>query len=168
MYLVQKDPKIFFMENRLVLIIDEAIELELNMSKLYGTFSEYLNRDRAFWFRIAIEEKNHAALLKTGREFIHFNKFPLGLVPENLEFLKTSNRKVREAIKTFLKNPDREQAFRLALELEKSAGEKHFQLFMEKGAKDSISDIFHRLNQADKDHEQRIKAYWESTSEKIK
>lgn len=145
-------------------IIDEAIELELNMAKLYGTFSEYLNKDRAFWFRIAIEEKNHAALLKTGKDFIRFDKFPSGLLPDNLEFLKKSNQKVMEAIKTFLKNSNREQAFNLAIELEKSAGEKHFQLFMEEDAKDYISKIFQKLNLADKNHEQRIKAYWESTS----
>ena len=143
------------MDHSLLHIIEEAIELELNMAKLYGTFSEYLNNDRAFWFRIAIEEKNHAALLKTGKDFIRFDKFPLGFLPDNLELMKISNRKAKEAIKNFLQNPDREEAFNLALEMEKTAGEIHFQLFMEKEAKDSIGDIFQKLNQADKDHEKR-------------
>jgi len=142
--------------------IDDAIELELNMSKLYGLFSDYFDEDRAFWYRIAIEEKNHAALLKTGKDFIRFDKFPSGLLPEYPEVLKKSIQKIRDAMDTFIKNPDRELAFNLALEIEESAGEIHFQQFMEKDAKDSISDIFQKLNQADKDHAQRINTYWQS------
>ena len=140
--------------------IDEAIELELNMSKLYGVFSEYIDEDRAFWYRLEVEEKNHAALLKTALDFIRFDKFPSGLVPDNLEILKESNQKIREAIGTFTADPDRKLAFKLAYALENSAGEVHFQEFMEKKVSDTVSEIFQKLNQADKDHAERILSCW--------
>jgi len=151
------------MENTMLQFIDDAIELELNMSKLYSLFSEYIDEDRAFWYRIAIEEKNHAALLRTGKDFVRLNKFPSGLLPENPEMLKRSVQKVRDAIDTFISNPNRILAFNLALEIENSAGEIHFQHFMEKDATDNLRDIFQKLNQADKDHAQRIHNYWQST-----
>ena len=147
------------MNNSTIKIIDEAIELELNMSKLYGFFSEYIEHDRSFWYRLGIEEKNHAALLKTAKDFISFARFPQGLMPEDLQMLQESNSKVLETINRFLENPDRELAFKMALELEKSAGEIHFQRFMDKRSRDNISDIFQKLNQADKDHAERISMY---------
>ena len=148
------------MSNQVLDLIDEAIKLELNMSNLYSIFNEYIQEDKAFWYRISIEEKNHAALLKTAKDFIRFNKFPRGLLPENLDVLKESNKKVKDMIDRFILNPDRILAFEMAIEIEKSAGEIHFQLFMEKKVNNNINDIFQRLNQADKDHAQRIEKYW--------
>jgi len=149
------------MKDSMLQIIDEAIQLELNMSRLYGIFSEHIVEDRAFWFRLEIEEKNHAALLKTGKDFAAFKRFPSGLIPDNLKVLQESNWKVLEAIDKFVKNPDRELAFKLASDLENSAGEIHFQRFMETNTTDDLGDIFQKLNQADKDHAERIYRYWQ-------
>ncbi len=150
------------MENTLLQIIDEAIELELNMSKLYGIFSEHMKEDKAFWFRLEIEEINHAALLRASKDFVRFRKFPSGIIPNNLEILQDSNQKIREATNRFIDNPDRKLAFKLAYELENSAGEIHFQQFMEKEAHNNLSEIFQKLNRDDKDHAKRILEYRKS------
>jgi hypothetical protein len=154
------------MDQSIFAFIDEAVKIELNMSRLYSIFSEYIDEDRAFWNRLETEERNHAALLKTAKEFVNFNKFPNNLVPENLEALVESNRLILETIDQFIGNPGREMAFSLAIELEKSAGEVHFQHFMEEKPNDKVAEIFQQLNRSDKDHAERISLYWQEVVRK--
>jgi hypothetical protein len=149
------------MDKSIYVLIDEAIKLELNMSKLYGLFREFNDKDHSFWYKLEVEEKNHAALLKTARDFVSFNRFPEKIIPEDISVLEESNRKVSEAIDTFILAPEREKAFSIAIELEKSAGEIHYQYFMEQEDNDRISEIFRQLNREDKHHAQRIKSYWQ-------
>jgi hypothetical protein len=144
--------------------IDEAIKLELNMSRLYSIFSEYSNEDRAFWNRLEIEEKNHAALLRTAKEFVNINRFPENLIPDDIETLVESNARIEASIDTYILHPNRESTFKIALELEKTGGEIHFQRFMEKQAEDNLTRIFQRLNRFDKDHSERILKYWETVT----
>jgi hypothetical protein len=152
------------MEKTVHKLIDEAIKLEYNMSKLYGVFSEYIDEDRLFWNRLEAEEKNHAALLRTAKEFIDFDRFPKKLVPHNIEALTESNKKVLEAIDSFIMNPSRENTFKLALDLEKSAGEIHFQHFMKADPNDKVTEIFQQLNRDDKDHVSRLTSYWKEVA----
>jgi hypothetical protein len=51
------------------------------------------------------------------------------------------------------------EAFSIALEVENTAAELHYQEFMHKDEDSLIIKIFHRLNQQDKDHYLRIQAY---------
>jgi hypothetical protein len=152
------------MDQPIFRFIDEAIKLELNMSRLYGIFAEYLDEDRHFWNRLVMEEKNHAALLKTAKDFISFSLLPKNILPNDIESLEESNRRVEETIDKFIKDPERDNAFTYALELEKSAGEIHFQNFMDERANDNITEIFQRLNRYDKDHAERIYNYWRQAS----
>jgi hypothetical protein len=50
-------------------------------------------------------------------------------------------------------------AFNIALRLEQSAGEIHFQDYMTSEADSEMDRIFKRLNQDDKDHAKRIQSY---------
>ena len=54
-----------------------------------------------------------------------------------------------------------EEALRLALRLEDSAGESHFQLVMENEADTPAAKLFQKLNEDDKDHSRRIRMYAE-------
>ncbi len=154
------------MEKTVYKLIDEAIKLEYNMSKLYGVFSEYLDEDRFFWHKLESEEKNHAALLKTSKDFVNFDRFPKNIVPGNLDILIESNKKVLEAVDKFILNPKRENAFSLAIDLEKSAGEIHFQHFMDSEPQDKITEIFQQLNREDKNHAERILKYQKDVAHK--
>ena len=151
------------MNESLLDYIDKAIRLELDMAQLYSIFAEYLEEDKVFWYRMEQEEKNHAALLKTGRDFVRFNKFPIRLLPEQEAALNESINLVSRYMDEFIDKPGREWAFTSAVELEKSAGEAHYQNFMDSDADDNLTRIFQDLNRADKDHAQRILKYWQDT-----
>ena len=45
-------------------LIDQSIQLELLVSKLYFIFYESYSEDAAFWWKLVEEEKNHAAITK--------------------------------------------------------------------------------------------------------
>jgi len=66
------------MDDNLTKLLEEAILLELHVSKLYLLFSKLFPEDADFWWQICLEEKNHAALLKSGKTlFCHRNFFPM-------------------------------------------------------------------------------------------
>ena len=55
--------------------------------------------------------------------------------------------------------PSREIGFNLALKIEMSAAEIHFQNTMTKSTDSEVLKLFQRLNPDDKDHAERIRAY---------
>ncbi|MBW2700559.1 MAG: rubrerythrin family protein [Deltaproteobacteria bacterium] len=151
-------------------LVDESISLELNMASLYLVFHKLFPEDADFWWTLVLEEKNHAALIRSGKDsFMAVDKFPSDLISENLQELKDTNGRIALFLKRCeVDPPSREEAFGLALELERSAGELHFQEFMEKEAGSKIDEIFRQLNKDDKDHEQRIRSYMESNGIRLR
>lgn len=147
--------------NDLIKLIDESIELELNVSKLYSLFHKLFPEHGDFWWTLSIEEKNHASLLLTGKQ--HFTS--MGMVPENilatrLEILEVTNYELKFLIDKFSQTPpEEEDAFNLAIQIEESAGELHFQKFMNSGSNNPLEEIFRNLNNDDRDHAKRIKRY---------
>jgi len=144
-------------------LIEESIQLELNVGELYLLFCHAFPDDTDFWWGLCVEEKNHAALIRSIKEGF----MPVGILPD--ELLSSSVGKVREAntgLVTLIArfktaSPSREEAFSIAHALEESAGEIHFQTFMEKETGSPIDQVFQRLNRADKDHATRIRSYME-------
>jgi len=144
-------------------LIKESIQLELNVAELYLVFHHAFPDDADFWWRLFIEEKNHAALIRSVEEGF----MPAGILPE--ELLSSSLDKIREANTAIVAliarfktaPPSREDAFSIAHKLEESAGEIHFQSFMTKETESRIDEIFQRLNRGDKDHARRIRSYME-------
>ena len=59
------------------------------------------------------------------------------------------------------KPPTREKALSTAYKLENSAGELHFQQFMNTESDDTVAKVFQHLNADDKDHAERIFKYAE-------
>ncbi len=145
-------------------LIDESIRLELHVADLYSLFEKLFLEDAAFWWRLVLEEKNHAALIRSGKEhFEPFGKFPHDLLAPVLQELKDTNSRLETLIKKYKEaSPSREEAFNVALMIEKSAGEMHFQEFINKKDNSTIRKIFMRLNNDDKDHAKRISFYMES------
>ncbi len=153
-------------DDALLNIIDASIDLELNIGKLYELYCELFPEHKEFWWKIALEEENHAALIRSVKE--HFR--PMGETPEAL-FLTESCalddiQKVSNSITNLIENyrkktPTIEEAFSFAYNLEKSAAELHFQEFMNKDNADlePIEQVFQSLNQADKNHALRISRY---------
>ena len=151
------------MENNFISLIDESINLELNVSNLYSLFFKLFPEDADFWWKLVLEEKNHAALIRSGKEYFEqLNKFPHDILSDSLQKLKDTNSKLETMIQKFESDPPlRQEAFNMAFDLENSAGEVHFQNFMSKEGNLKIADIFKQLNKDDKDHSMRIFLYME-------
>ena len=147
--------------DNLLKLLDESIMLELNMSELYVLFSGIFPEDRNFWWRLSLEEKNHAALLKSGKEyFVPNDKFPSELLDFNIENIMTVNAQIRKYIEMYAAvKPERSEAFSLAYAFENSASELHFQEGITGENVSSNLAIFQALNKDDKDHAERIEFY---------
>ena len=141
-------------------LAEEAMRLEYNVSKLYMIFRDAHPEDEQFWWQLVIEESNHAALIKSGVEyFIPVDAFPDGMFPD-MKDLQQANAQLKSLLEQYATNPpSREAAFNIALKTEISAGEMHFQRAMTKKADSDLLRLFQKLNQDDKDHAKRIRAY---------
>ncbi|MFH0757715.1 MAG: rubrerythrin family protein [Bacteroidota bacterium] len=141
-------------------LIDESIRLELNVGKLYLLFYEQFKGDSQFWWKLTLEEENHAALLKTVKQMGSLNvDIPGNLLPERLEELVKSNQEISAAYNGFQNHPDRTRAFQFALKIENSAGEIHYNAFMVNKTDSNVGDLFKKLNRMDVDHAERIRQY---------
>ncbi len=142
-------------------LIDESIKVELNVAKIYMFFCDTFSEDLDFWWKLALEEKNHADLIEIGRgTSIVKPEFPVELLAPSVEMLYEANNKLISMLKEYrIKLPSRKKTFNIALDIEQLAGELHFQLAMEKPLTSTIMEIFHKLNQNDKDHADRIRTY---------
>ncbi len=143
-------------------LINEAIQLELNVAKLYLLFHNLQPEDAAFWWQLVIEEENHAALLKTVEQMDASRvEIPEGIMPPGVAELKESNQMILKAMEDFKRHPDRAWAFKMAYKIELSAGESHYDNFMRNAPKSRVTDLFKKLNRDDVDHARRIMEYME-------
>lgn len=141
-------------------LLQQAILLELNVGALYFLFHRLLPGDDEFWWKLAIEEENHAALLKTAKQMMKSRvEIPEDLLPPGISELRDSNQMIIKATEDFEKAPDRIKAFQLALEIEISAGESHYDNFMLTSPNSQITNIFKKLNGDDVSHAERIRQY---------
>ncbi len=147
------------MNKKLSQLIDESIKLELNIADIYMFFYNTFPEDSEFWWKMSLEEKNHASLIKSGRDTF-LDQFPHKLLAPSLQKLCNTNNKLIPLLKEYReKPPSRETAFNIALDLEQSTGELHFQIAMEKQVTSGIMKIFQELNNDYKDHANRIQTY---------
>ena len=152
------------MHVQLAEIVEESIKLELNVADLYRYFSNIFTEDSDFWQKLSLEEENHAKLLQTGKEvLLSCDEFPEEVLAPTLQELVDTNYKLTSLLKELKDNPpSRESALDIAVSLEESAGEIHFQQAMQNIPISSNQKIFQDLNKEDKDHAIRIRAYKES------
>lgn len=142
-------------------LLDESIQLELNLARMYTLFNDHFEEDEDFWWQLSMEERSHAALLQQEKKQPQpLQFFPENLLAKDLEALKASNAKITELSARFAKNPfSREEALNFALHIEMSAGEAHFQEFMESETGSLTADIFKQLASEDQNHAKRIREY---------
>jgi hypothetical protein len=147
------------MKEQLSQLIDESIRLEQNIADIYMVFYNTFPEDSDFWWQMTLEENSHANLIKSGRDTF-LDQFPSKLLAPSLQKLCNTNKKLISLLKEYKeKPPSRETAFNIAMNIEQSTGELHFQLAMEKSFTSSIMKIFQELNKDYKDHINRIRAY---------
>ena len=149
------------MSEELKQIIDESIQLELNVAELYKIFNQTFQEDDYFWWALSKEEENHANLIrKIGRINFLTHEIIEEMLPSQLQDIREANEKISSYIDEYSSNPpSREEAFKVALEIEESAGEMHYQNFMAKESDDIVSQTFLKLNNDDKDHAAKLRSY---------
>lgn len=149
------------MNNELTQLSEEAIQLELNVSELYFLFFELFAEDAEFWWQLSLEEKNHAALIRSGIDFfMQADLFPAELLTASLSSLRKATDKLISLRQQYQAiPPSREEAFNMALMTERSAGEIHFQQIMTKSPASRMVKLFQTLNEDDKNHAERIETY---------
>jgi hypothetical protein len=149
------------MDKELSRILDETIQLELNVADLYLSFSHVFSEDKEFWSLLAVEEKNHAALLRSGKlESLDKGHFPAKALTTNLDALIKVNKEIKALVKEHKqKPPSRASAFEIAIKIEESTGEIDFSCFMEQAADSLASKLFGRVNSEDRDHACRLRNY---------
>jgi hypothetical protein len=142
-------------------IVNQAIMLEKNVAGIYLIFKETFDEDADFWWQLVLEEEHHAALIKSAKVYFAPNhQFPQDLISSTFEELQKVNNMCQSYFDKYKADPPtREEAFNLALILESSAGEIHFQKFMMKNSDSEICQIFQQLNGEDLNHYRRIKSY---------
>jgi CheY-like chemotaxis protein len=155
------------MQYALEQFIDEAIQLELNIAEIYYIFAAAIPEDANFWATLAWEEKNHASVLKTGKEILlPMDKFPLEILPNVIQTIVDTNRWLNSLKEEFAENkPDRETAFAIAIKIEGSAGEQHFQRVMENPSDSTIVKILQGLCEDDLHHLSRVHEYMKAGGE---
>jgi ferritin len=147
-------------DSDLLQLANEAMELEYNISKLYMIFRDSHPEDAEFWWKLVLEESNHAALIKSGLDyFMPEGVFPYEIFP-SMDDLQEANKELRSLLSKYATHPpSRDIALNIALKTEISAGEIHFQRAMTKSTDSEIMQLFRTLNQDDKDHAKRIRVY---------
>ena len=148
------------MNKKLSQLIDESIQLELKVADIYTIFYNTFPEDSEFWRKLVLEEKDHADLIKSGKStFLIPNQFPSKLLVPSVQTLCEISDKLTSLHKQYNeKPPSRESAFNTALDIEKSAGEFHFQLAMEQSPNSRIIELLQVMNDGCKDHAKRILA----------
>ena len=151
------------MSKNLRRLIEEAIKLEFNMAEVYLSFHHRFPEDADFWWDMALEEKNHASLLRSGEQFfLDAGLFPVEIVGTSLGALVNLNCELECILKQEMEFPPlgRAFAFNLAIKLEESAGEIHFQHAMQQTEHPSEAiKLFQSLNEDNKDHADRMHSY---------
>lgn len=142
-------------------LLEESIKLELNVSELYEIFSSAFLEDADFWKKLSLEEENHAVLIKLVKvELLSSDEFPSEILSSSLENLIEANNRLISLLKEYKDNPpSREKAFNVALSIEESAGEIHYQNATKMTSDLEYIKTFQRLNKDDKDHSERIRKY---------
>lgn len=138
--------------------IDLLIENEEAIGELYRDFARRFTDTAELWQQMAQEEKHHAALLRklyvgilSGELSFRDQDFDMGALRQFVERVRSQHNRSRAG------QLDRDEALRLALELEQSLAERGFLNCLEAHS-DQVRETLDRLRSESEDHAGRIRA----------
>lgn len=143
------------------LFLKESIEMELIIGDLYLLYSAKFPEDHDFWWKISLEEMNHAALIESiNNIFLTENVSSIDSIEKYTEDLQKMNLLIKSRTEQYKSvSPSRSEAFKYAYELENSIGESHFEIFMTSVPNSPVLKIFQKLNGDDLNHAKRIEKF---------
>jgi len=147
-------------------VFNLLIDFESAISEIYMEFSRMFPDDKEFWWRIALEEKNHAAIIQSGRDvFNAMGLFPAELTSLSIDYLKQALAE-KEALLSDVKeqpqNLSRKKAVALAIKIEERDIENIFQELMKVHPELKSIKVFQTLNKETCDHAVRLLRYLDS------
>lgn len=140
--------------------LDIIEKLELKLSELYDYFYKLFLDNKeisGLFFKLSIEEKGHADLVRFQRRIVIKNKDLIKDIDIDLDttFIHNIISKADSILKSSSK-PTIEDALKLAIELENDSGEYHYKNFI-KYKDHAFSLLLENLNKNDEDHIEQIK-----------
>lgn len=147
-------------------LFEESIRLERLAAALYLNYARIFSEHNDFWRELSHEEENHAAIIRSGMEYLYkFELFPLNALAKDVELIKCSCRKIEQEI-DHLNNspPDLKSACKFAISIETGAGESHFQVAIDSEEGSRALSVFKKMANSDRDHAKRIRKFLESIS----
>lgn len=146
--------------------LDEANSLEIIFADIYRLFGKLFVEDSDFWNQLTYEELNHAALLRSIKTTVGLSSdLTSGLSDVLLQEIINTKERASYLLDGFSKEPpDRKTAFSTAIEIEKTAGEIHYQEVMSQTTDSWFINILQTLNEYDLDHLKRLERYIQENS----
>ena len=152
-----REPYNIYMKKELSDLLERSIDMEMTVSDLYGLYSQLFDEDRDFWWVLCLEEKNHAALLKSARIYLNIDRLPQEALINDFNVLDKSVSAVSAKLEEYRNNPPTmNDAYAFARFVEDSAAEIHMQKVVSSQSDDRILKIFHELGRGDANHSERI------------
>ena len=147
-------------------VFNLLIDFESSISEVYMEFSRIFPDDKEFWWRIAMEEKNHASIIQSGRDvFNSMGLFPVELTSLSIDYLKLAlaeKKALLSRIKEQHQNLTRKKAVAIAIKIEESDIENIFQELMKIHPDLKSIKVFQTLNKETCDHAVRLLRYLDS------
>jgi len=138
-------------------MLQEALRAERNMQNLYALFKEHFKDDADFWEEIKNEEKQHESIVNLAKDVLTPDLMSEMFLFDNFEKLRETNNMVEDYIQNFENNtPSKEEAYNLAIRLEKGEYELFYQEAMSKKVALDQMEIFQKLNNGCVDHAKKI------------
>lgn len=147
-------------------VFNLLIDFESAISEIYMEFSRMFPNDKEFWWRIAMEEKNHAAIIQSGRDvFNSMGLFPVELTSLSVGYLKEAleeKKTLLSRVKEQPQNLTRKKAVAIAIKIEERDIENIFQELMKIHPELKSIKVFQTLNKETCDHAVRLLRYLDS------
>ncbi|MCP4130140.1 MAG: hypothetical protein GY754_03885 [bacterium] len=139
------------------LLLVTAIAVELKMADLYSLYYKLFDEDKDFWYQLMIEEKNHAALLKSARDQIQESNLPDELLCSNIEELQQVIDIINEKIELYRSGtPSKKKAYVFAIKIKNIGYEKHYQDILTGSPNSGVVKIMQEVNNQEINHAHRI------------
>jgi len=153
------------MSDQTIRMLEKYSEHELKVSELYTLYSDLFPEDRSFWFNMALEEKNHASLIKSSTLYVKLGMLPKQMIYDCIENAENTIVEMSGRIEQYLAlTPPKCEAYRFALLVERSPCEAHFKDAMLTPSDDKVMQILQKICRMDAFHFTRV----DSMMEKLK
>lgn len=138
-------------------MLEKFTEYELKVSELYMLYSRIFQEDSGFWSQMSMEEQDHAALIRSSIVYVQIGKFPRQMTYDCMEDIEEMLGRIDARINQYtLATPGVCEAYRFALQVERSPCEKGFRVAMLTDTDDRVMKIMQAIGNMDTLHYARV------------